>query len=348
MSSPVGRPRACIASVVAMVIAWTFTTVPALAHDYWLTAEPPAPGDEETVVRMWVGQRLEPEREKPFLTDRTVSFVHVSADGRTALEVADQAQPIWRGKLGPGGHMFALERNAAFIELEAAKFEAYLEHEGLDDVVERRREAGESATLGRERYTRYLKLLVRPGEEAVYGAEVGHALEIVLRGRPVAGSPLPFELRFRGAPLPSVSIDAYAESGRHTVVHTDGDGRGRLPAPEAGSWLLRKVHMVRCEDCERADWHSYWTAFSLLVAPDAPPIADVVDSPPLDAPPTTSDGGPGEPKLATPPPSKAGCAGCATSTGSPSGTWLLVAVAIGTATARRRSRPKVETAPRWI
>ena len=62
-----------------------------------------------------------------------------------------------------GQHLLILQRDWAHIELEAEKFDNYLEHEGLEGILKLRREAGEDKSVGKERYRRYIKSLLKVG-----------------------------------------------------------------------------------------------------------------------------------------------------------------------------------------
>jgi len=264
------------------------------AHDYWLDAEPDAldqPGP--VALHLHLGQELVSESDKPHLTDRTVSFRHLSAGDAVDLSPADGSMPAWSGDLrAPGGHLFALERNHAWIELPAPKFNDYLEHEGLSAVSQARQAAGQADQVGRERYTRYLKVWVPVGpvSDAVHARPVGHALEITLHAVPVAGAELPVTVRFQGRPLGDHPLTAYVRraddptSVQSHTLRTNDQGTVRFPAAAEGDWLVRTVHAQPCVGCERADWESFWAAYRFPVRsasepePAPPPAPQPQDS----------------------------------------------------------------------
>lgn len=275
----------------------------AWAHDYWLEPEPAqvAVGDATTLT-LHVGERLTSQAEKGWRADLAVAFDRWSASGRHPLTVADGATPAWTGSLEePGGHLFALQRGLVWIELPADRFDGYLEHEQLASVREARAAAGASDSPGRERYTRYLKAYVASGsaapepsapessaatgsaakgsaakpsapEPAVYATKVGHTLELRLLDAPVAATDLRVEVTFRGAPLANQPLTAFVRRANassepvQVVRRTDAEGRVTFPYATAGAWLVRTVHMVPCEGCERADWESFWASYRFDVA----------------------------------------------------------------------------------
>jgi MYXO-CTERM domain-containing protein len=217
--------------------------------------------------------------------------------------------------------LFALERNAAFIELEAGKFEEYLSHEGMTAALEERTRAGESDQSGRETYTRYLKAHVRVGDarDDVHARIVGHALELVLLDDPVSGDELRIRALLDGSPLAGAQIGVYVENkgiAQHSAL-TAADGTVAFPR-RAGTWLVRTVHMQRCKGCERADWQSRWAAYSFAVpasvsrAKRSAPAAPVPRSTP-----------------------RGGCASC-TTTGDPGARWAIPASLVLAWALRRR------------
>ena len=264
----------------------------AAAHDYWMLPDPlvlPPAAERDVALALFVGDDFVAEDEKRFERARASRFVHVTRDGATDVlgQAAEGQAPILRVSLGAGGgHLFALDRNAARIELPAERFEQYLEHEGLSAVVVERAKRGESALAGRERYTRHLKALVQVGaaRDAVFGAVLGQELEIVPEADPVhvePGASVSVRVLFRGSPLDGARLEAMshgAEGVRISAFATDHRGAARVPVERRGVHLLRLVHMVRCAGCEDADWQSFWASY---VFATAAPDGSAVVAPPM-------------------------------------------------------------------
>ncbi len=261
----------------------------AAAHDFWMVpSELVVPDARQIFVSMYVGEGFVAESEKPFQRDRVLAFRHFSsapsaaADGGAAgavlvddvLETGaslDGQTPLVSLRVsGAGGHLLAMERKPTTIELEAAKFDEYLRHEGLGRLAAERARLGESGKPGRERYSRYLKTLIQVGDakDAVFGTVVDAALELVPEQNPVflaPGEELTVLVRFRGQPLPGARLETSSRDGddvRVTQVTADDRGRATVKIDRRGVWLLRMVHMVRCEGCSDADWESFWTSYT--------------------------------------------------------------------------------------
>lgn len=266
----------------------------ARAHDYWLVPDPlMAPTPADVALALYVGDDFVAEAEKEMQPERIARFVHLHGESTTDLRpgaVAGARPFASLSGLGAGGHLVALDRTAAYIELGAAKFESYLREEGLDAIAGERAARGESDRPGRERYERFLKALVQIGEgrDETYRRVLGQTLEIVPGRDPTVagGSALPVTVRFEGAPLAGARLERLTRrDGRieKVAVTTGPDGGAEVPMPGDGIHLLRLVHMVRCEGCPGADWRSYWAACTFASGPAGVPRA--VPAPPMLAPP---------------------------------------------------------------
>ncbi len=160
-----------------------------------------------------------------------------------------------------------------FIELDAAKFKSYLEHENLNEVVAWREAHGESAKPGRERYSKYVKSLVLAGgPDAFYKERTGLTIEIVLQADPYSlgpGKTLPAVVLFRGKPAVNIAVEsAWIEGGKakmETIGRTDKDGRIRIPVVAVGPHRLHAIVMERCAEPKVADWESFWASFTFEI-----------------------------------------------------------------------------------
>lgn len=245
----------------------------ALAHDYWLVPEFPVVDTPEPIpIRMYVGEALRAEEERPHQSSKTERLRLFTATGPLDLlpSAADKAKPAYvLLPERPGGHLVVLDRNRSHIDLEASRFESYLRDEGLESIVEERARRGEAGARGREDYTRHLKSLVQVGDarDGAFSVVTGQPLEIVPAENPIfvrPGENLAVDVYFKGAKLSGALLEAVSRVGDDVVVHpsrTDARGRASFVLDRAASWLLRITHMERCVDCADADWRSYWGSY---------------------------------------------------------------------------------------
>jgi hypothetical protein len=125
---------------------------------------------------------------------------------------------------------------------------------------------------------------VGSAQDGVFGAVVGQTLEIVPENNPVfvaPGTELIVGVRFRGVPLSGARLEAFSRNGtdiREASYTTDAAGRARLVIDRRGVWLIRMVHMVRCDGCPDADWESFWASYTFA---SADPSGAAVKAPPM-------------------------------------------------------------------
>lgn len=263
---------------VSAIIAITFITLTAAAHDLWMEPETffVRPGSK-TAIYMYLGEGLGNREEKPYLQHKTDSFEVLSRFGVFDLRTLAErdAGPILRfAGDTEGTYLFSMVRNATLIEIDADKFEAYLREEGLEEIIAERKRLGESDMPGRERYSRYLKTILQVGTEldASPKKQTNARLEILPQDNPYAkrvGDRAKFQVLFAGRPLRNKAVFVDRRTGGQSdsqKLVTDSDGTVVLKLDAKGTWLIRLVHMQRCERmCKDVDWESFWATLSFGV-----------------------------------------------------------------------------------
>jgi hypothetical protein len=171
---------------------------------------------------------------------------------------------------GPGDLIAAVSTKPTLIQLTPAKFTAYLEDEGLPEIVAWRAQHGESAKPGRERYSKYAKSILLSGATNGFATRpVGFIVEIVPEKDPYQLEPggiLPVQVLFRGKPAAGVQIESSWSGGgpgkTAVVGRTGADGRLEVPLANAGMWRIHTIKMERCAEPEAADWESFWASLT--------------------------------------------------------------------------------------
>ena len=264
-------------TVLATILLAAFA-LNASAHEYWLEPDSffPIP-NQMTGVHLFVGEALKREEERVYQGAKTTSFQLFGPTGIFDLRpLADEDKsPILKFSSDkPGTFLFSMERDAAYITLDPAKFEDYLRDEGMSYIVAERNRLGESTKDGRERYSRYIKMLLQvgDGQSGIVKNRVNSRLEIVPLDNPYSKKPgqtMELQVWFDKRPLAKYTIFADSREGDKIVTQkltTDEDGKADLKLTSKGSWLVRLVVMKRCEKrCENADWESFWGALSFGV-----------------------------------------------------------------------------------
>ncbi len=251
--------------------------LPARAHDMWLVPPGSAPAGEPVDVEVSVGMdfpaslnAIDPGRVTvtvlgPGGESAKVSLRAVEEESRT---VATFTEPL------PGAWLVSAVTRPNRLELDAAKFNDYLLHDGLPHVLAGRMDRGELERDATERYSKYVKTVVPVGDsserrEAAL-AVLGQVLEIVPLADPLAtsvGDTLAVRVLFRGEPLTRANLcwDHPGNGEDFTgQTWTDAEGRALVPINKSGLMTLRLVHMTRpmTDDYE---WESFWASYTFRV-----------------------------------------------------------------------------------
>jgi uncharacterized GH25 family protein len=164
-----------------------------------------------------------------------------------------------------GTHLFVMQTNHAFIDLEAEKFNEYLKEDGLDNAYSHREKTSTLNTKGREMYARYTKLFVQAGKKTddTYKKEIGLSLEIMPEQNPYqlkVGSRVSFKILFKGKPLFGARVKVWNRHNNRTMVqniYSQQDGVIETHISNPGMWMVSVVNMVPVKD-PKADWESFW------------------------------------------------------------------------------------------
>jgi uncharacterized GH25 family protein len=256
--------------IVALLIVGSISTL-ALAHEFWMQPKKfRYKFGEEVTLDLLVGENFTGE---PWdLTKHKVEMMQVvSAYGKRVLTTA--VKPTKRNNVtyklaNEGTHMFSMSSNPAYIELEGAKFNAYLEEDGIDDILAQRKANNELDKTARENYTRYAKLLVQCGNNIdgdVYKRKVGFRVEIIPLTNPYilkSGDYLECEILFDGKPLPHQMVKIWSFIGNRAFLQnafTENDGKVKFPISNTGPWMVSFVKMVK-SDKPDIDYESMWAS----------------------------------------------------------------------------------------
>ncbi len=177
-----------------------------------------------------------------------------------------------------GLHIFAYQsKPEKLIYSERKKFQAFLDYEGLDQVLSMHDARGLPDKGFRENYTRFAKTLVQVGNLSGGDEDqpVGLPIEIIADGNPVRNESdqLDVQLLYEGRPLADVQIAVFHRyldgNFDRTLARTNSMGRARLALNGSGFYLLSAVHMLAVnENADGEDklrlpaWHSLWASLS--------------------------------------------------------------------------------------
>lgn len=262
--------------ITAIAAVWALAS-PAAAHDFWLhpTAfRPASPGDLSLSIQVGHGEDRAawPVNVKRVLVFRSIGPSGV-ADRRPQLRQAATTFTVPFAEAG--AHVLALQTNHAESTLPPARFNAFLEEEGLTPALLHRERTKSAGKPGREIYSRRAKALVQVG--ALTGAQphvtrpVGLSLEIVPELDPATlgpGGSLPVMVVWEGRPLPGALVkltELQADAQTVAQQRTDAAGRATFKPPRAGAWLLDVVWTKPIEH-PSADFDTTFSSLSFSLA----------------------------------------------------------------------------------
>lgn len=164
------------------------------------------------------------------------------------------------------------------LRLEAKDFNAYLESDGVPDVLAARRKSGEISKAARERYQKHIKALVQVGDTRsdAYGTTLGYPAELVPLANPYAlerGAPLRLRVLVDGKPV----ANQYVVSGGRTLAggriaaaghRSDSAGIVHVPIRATGQWYIKFIHMVQAVSDTTIDYESKWASLTFEVRPN--------------------------------------------------------------------------------
>ncbi|WP_395058717.1 DUF4198 domain-containing protein [Polaromonas sp.] len=260
--------------LVAFSLAWGPAHV--MAHEFWMLAQPASHAALQTAkLSIQVGTYFEGE-QLPFTPAYIARLQQVSC-GKTLDITPTLRQTVntssFQTPLGcRGTHLFALDSHPNVIALPADKFTAYLEDEGLEDILKLREDAATTALPGRERYRRHIKALFQTAGASpdtrsireVSSRPTDQTLEIVPVDNSLAkpsDSSMRFKVLFKGKPLDQKLVKAWHRHAGQTLIiraRTDRNGLVDFNLPYTGPWMLSVVHMLASTGTENVDWDSFW------------------------------------------------------------------------------------------
>ena len=243
------------------------------AHDFWIEASSydPLPTDEVALVwRVGVGFKGD---SLPYITEWINDFSMVTSAGRKPIRSIPGSDPVVTLESSAATRMIGYQGERSFVELEPEKFNSYLREEGMEYILQQRRDRGEADRPAPEYFVRCAKALLKGSEDAglVFRERLGYALELIPQSDPYAlrpGGELVFQLLYLGEPIEDLLIQVVSRTDPEfrSASRTDADGRATLSFADPSLYLVKAVHMVPLENDATARWESFWASFTFEVS----------------------------------------------------------------------------------
>jgi len=248
-----------------------------LAHDLFLKLEtyfiPP-----RTTVRIAVLNGSFTKSEAAVTADRLRDLSVVTSGGRVALPRASwqpQGDTTWLTLTtgSPGTYIVGASLLPREIALAAKDFNAYLEEDGIPDVLAARTRDGELTKNARERYQKHVKAIFQVGDlrTRTFETVLGYAAEIVPLANPyfvVIGDTVAFRCLVDGQPVAQQLV--IAGGARDTTripevrARSDTQGVARFVIRTPGKWYVKFIHMVPVQG-DSVNYESKWATLTFQV-----------------------------------------------------------------------------------
>lgn len=264
-----------LAAVTLMLLA---TAVTLAAHDLFLKPARffVAPGSD---VRVRALNGTFSRSEGSVARSRIREIAVVSPDGRTSLDTAvwevggDTSSVIVRTG-SAGTYVVGLSVLPRMIALGPEDFNAYLQSDGVPDILESRRHGGQLGDSARERYSKHVKAVLQVGSDRSdgYATVLGYPAELVPLENPYAlkpGGQLTVRALVDGSPVANQFVVAGGRTpggGRiaQRSVRSDAEGRARIAVTKRGQWYVKFIHMVPVQG-DSANYESKWATLTFEV-----------------------------------------------------------------------------------
>ena len=280
-----------------------FTLTLLCSHDLYLKMETYyLQPNQETTLILYNGTF---ESSENIITrDRMLDASVVAQGERVAIDSGqwqDQDSTITQVTFNTGEagtYVAGVSTKARNIELTADKFNSYLEHDGVLDMLEQRTNNNLLDQDAVESYQKHVKAIYQVGDVKTndWNTVLGYPIEFVPQANPYekySGEKLEVQLLLEGEPLSnqlvyadylstshSHSHDHAHDGGEHehahetgeTHTHTSGQqlrtndqGIAAVDLSEDGIYYLRTIHMVNVTDSDELTHRSKWATLTFEV-----------------------------------------------------------------------------------
>jgi uncharacterized GH25 family protein len=171
----------------------------------------------------------------------------------------------------PGTYVVGISLLPKEITLKAKEFNAYLEEDGIPDILELRRTRGQMDKSARERYAKHVKAIIQVGDSITRGWDIrlGYPAEIIPLANPytlMIGDSLPIVALVDRKPVAGLTVLAGFEppggkAEQAVAVTTDSTGRAAIKLTSAGKWYVKFIRMVPAT-AAGIDYESKWATLT--------------------------------------------------------------------------------------
>ena len=174
---------------------------------------------------------------------------------------------------GPGTYLAGVSTKPREIDLKAAEFNDYLQHDGIPDTLAERKKNNELNKDIRERYSKHVRAVFQVGEKLSddYKKQLNYPAEVIPQKNPYTlkvGDTMTVLCTVEGQPIPNQFVMAGWESGDgklHTLdARTDASGLANFKITGEGKWYVKFIHMTSLSD-PGPNYESKWASLTFEI-----------------------------------------------------------------------------------
>ncbi|HMK26335.1 MAG TPA: DUF4198 domain-containing protein [Chitinophagaceae bacterium] len=254
-----------------ITLFFLFCFISISAHEFWLQPDKFIYKIGDTaVIKLMVGEDFNGENWNGD-SSKVASLGIWNKKGKAQLvtdywKEGDSLIIKFTPEMEEGSCMIIFNSTNSYISLEASKFNAYLEEDGLRNAIEYRRDHNETDSSGHEVYQRSAKTIIQVGKkyDSSFMRQTELPLDIVPLNHPLLipdRQKMFFKVFFNNNPLPEQLIKIWYKENGKTIKEellTDADGVVSFRLKKSGTWMVSTVKMIRATTDPKAQWQSHW------------------------------------------------------------------------------------------
>lgn len=247
----------------------TFVVIDVFGHEFWIQPDKFIYKRGETVnIKFLVGENFKGDNwggDKDKVSSLNLYFDDV-ADKKLGDDLsAAKGDSLQLAMLEEGTVMVTFNTKNSFIDIDAKKFNEYLQEVGLSDALEYRQQNGDTLKNGREFYQRSVKTIFQVGGKmtGAFKQKTDLPLDIIPSDNPYSvdkDGNFKVKIFFQGEKLKKAKVKVWHKLDEKVSEQdyvTDDDGELKFFLATEGEWMISCVHMTRLQNDPQADWQSY-------------------------------------------------------------------------------------------
>lgn len=176
---------------------------------------------------------------------------------------------------GSGTYLAGVSTKPREIDLKAAEFNDYLQHDGIPDTLAERKKNNELNKDVRERYSKHVRAVFQVGDKLSddYKRQLNYPAEVIPQQNPYAlkvGDTISVLCMVDGQPVPDQFVMAGWEShdGKLHLLdaRTNAAGLAIFKLAGAGKWYVKFIHMTPLSDPD-LNYESKWASLTFEIRP---------------------------------------------------------------------------------